>query len=208
MLAQGPPGDETEGRPDVSRSPIEPPGNETSGRRPLLIYTAELHLAVFEAGKAIAGVEALAKKLGGYLVRRSDTSIVVRVPAEKFESALAGVAGLGDELSRNVQAEDITEAFRDLEVRLQNLEAVRRRFEELLARASNVEEALAVERQLERVTGEMERIKGRLKLFRELLSFSTVTVHLQPRAVDRVESDFELPFPWLRELGLGRLLSL
>lgn len=57
---------------------------------------------------------------------------------------------------------------------------MRERLEELLKKAAKVEEALAVERELERVAGELERIKGRLKLLRELVTFSTITVEFQP----------------------------
>jgi hypothetical protein len=193
--------------PPISTAPVVAPG-ERGVREPLLIYTATLHLAVFETKKAMSEVEKLTKKLGGYLVQRDDSLIVVRVPADKFETALGGVAGLGDELHRSVKVDDITEAFNDLEIRLKNFEAVRRRLEELLARAVNVEEALSVEQQLERVAGEIESIKGRLKRFRELVAFSTIWVQFRPRVAEQVDSEFELPFPWLRELGLGRLLSL
>jgi hypothetical protein len=118
------------------------------------------------------------------------------------------VLKLGDLLHREVTARDVTEEFFDTQVRLQNLEAVRARFEELLKRAQKVEEALAVERELERVAGQIEQLKGRLKLLKELVAFSTITVEFQPRAVDQVQSIVRLPFPWLQQLGLSELLRL
>jgi hypothetical protein len=175
---------------------------------PMLIYTANLHLAVFEAKKAIEAAEKLARDSGGYLVKRTDRAITFRVPAGKFQDTLAQVVKLGDVLHREVTARDVTEEFFDVQTRLQNLEAVRARFEELLKRAQKVEEALAVERELERVAGQIELLKGRLKLLKELVAFSTITVEFQPRATDTVESVVKLPFPWLEQLGLGELLRL
>ena len=190
-------------------------GRQLRGRRqgraspaPMLIYTARLHLAVFEAKKAMDAAEKLARDSGGYLVRRNDRTITFRVPAGKFQGTLADVIKLGDVLHREVTARDVTEEFFDVQVRLQNLEAVRARFEELLKRANKVEEALAVERELERVAGQIEQLKGRLKLLKELVAFSTITVEFQPRATDQVESVVRLPFPWLQHLGLGELLRL
>ena len=175
---------------------------------PLLIYTAILTLAVFGVDDALERVEALARDAGGYLLERNDVSISVRIPAPRFQSALAGIGKIGDELHRQVSARDVTDEHADLEIRLRNAEVMRQRLEALLARANNVEEALSVERELERVAEVIERIKGRLKVLGELVAFSTVTVHFQARRVDSVKPTVELPFPWLNELGLNPLLSL
>jgi hypothetical protein len=177
-------------------------------RGPLLVYSATLTLAVFGVESGLDAVEQLARARHGYLVRRSDTSIVVRVPADGFHDALAGVSKLGDELHRDVSAEDVTEQYADLEIRLRNAEVVRQRLEVLLAKAANVEDALAVERELSRVTQSIEQLKGKLKLLGELVRFSTITVNFHARRVERVNARTPLPFDWLKDLGLSHLLSL
>ncbi len=180
----------------------------SAGKAPLLIYSATLTLAVFGVELALDAVERLARERRGYLVRRSDASITIRVPAEAFQEALDGVGALGDELHRDVSARDVTEEFADLLIRLRNSEVVRQRLEVLLARAAKVEEALAVERELERVTQDIEQLKGKLKLLGELVRFSTITVNFQPLPVEMLTRDRPLPFPWLERLGLSHLLSL
>jgi hypothetical protein len=177
-------------------------------RAPLLIYNAVLTLAVFEATEAIDTIEKLAVDSGGYLVQRGDRHITIRVPSKAFRPALDKVETLGDELHREVNVRDVTEEFSDLEIRLQNARAVRARLEELLRQATTVEDALAVQKELERVTEEIERMLGRLKLLRELVAFSTITVRFEARPTDVVDSHVTLPFPWLHELGLPRLLSM
>jgi hypothetical protein len=175
---------------------------------PLLIYTANLTLAVFEATRNIDAVEQLARARNGYLVRRTNDAISIRVPAEIFHEVVAEIAGLGDVTHREINAQDVTDQFRDLETRLRNLHAVRDRLEALLAQAKNVQEALQVERELERVTAEIESIKGTLEMLGHLIAYSTINVAFQARPVERVDPIVELPFPWLQELGLQRLLRL
>ncbi len=185
------------------------PAVATSAHRsPLLIYSATVTMAVFGLDAALDAVEELARARDGYLVRRTDASIVIRVPAAAFRDALSGVGKLGDELHRDVSAEDVTEAYHDLQMRLRNAEVVRQRLETLLAKAANVEDALAVERELSRITESIELIKGKLKLLGELVQFSTITVNFQARGVERVNPQTHLPFGWLQELGLSNLLSL
>jgi hypothetical protein len=176
----------------------------------LLVYTAQLRMAVFEVAKALNEVEALARSLGGFLAQRTDNEITIRVPVEQFDDAMKGISGKGDVLTRNVQVQDVTEEFLDLSLRLKNARQVRERIVQLLASSKNVEESLAVERELSRLSAEIERIEGRLKYLRDRARYSTITVSFQPVAVDdeRVGRVFQLPFPWLQELGLGRLMNL
>jgi hypothetical protein len=199
--------------PDAAGEPApQPAGVETGAdpklAGPLLIYTANVQLAVFEAKKAIDRAEELAKGLGGYLVRRDDASITVRVPATKFDGALAKMLELGDVLHRDVSVRDVTAEYFDMQVRLKNAEAVRDRLQELLKKAANVTEAIQVERELARVTGEIESMKGKLKLMRELITFSTITLRFQARPVESIDNKVRLPFPWLHQLGLPNLLRL
>jgi hypothetical protein len=182
---------------------------EDSKRSPILIYRAEFTMSVFDVQKSLEGVAALASQHGGYLARRDDRSITVRVPASRFDEVVTALGALGDVLHRNVVSEDVTAEFRDLEVQLTNLLAMRARFEKLLEKAQKVEEALEIERELGRVTSEIERIKGRLKLLSDLASYSTITVSFQPRSSQAVQDGpFILPLPWLEQLGLPRLLRL
>jgi hypothetical protein len=183
-----------------------PAPNPAAVASPLLIYTAELNIAVYQTTKSVEKVEKLAREAGGYLVSRDDQSITVRVPAGKFQGTLGEITKLGDVLHRQVQVRDVTAEYTDLEIRLRNAEAVLARLTEMLQRASSVKDALQVEQELARVAGEVESLKGRLKLLRELVAFSTITIHFSAPAVETVESRVNLPFPWLSELGLSSLL--
>lgn len=192
-------------RPDVSGSSGDGAQTRT---HPLLIYTAHYNLAVFEATAVIDAVQKLAEEQNGYLVRRGDRDITVRVPSGKFRDVLGAITKLGDVLHREETVEDVTERFFDLQVRLKNARALRDRLEALLVEAKDVKEALAVEQEMARVTQEIESLEGKLKLMRELIAYSTISVTLEPKATDKVDSNVRLPFPWLENLGLTNLMNL
>ncbi len=194
--------------PDVPKPSPGGSDGATQIAGPMLIYTATFHMAVFEAGPSIEATFKLAKTMGGYLVRRDQRSIVVRVPAAKYREALAQIGKLGDVIHREETVEDVTEQFLDVQTRLRNARAMPNRLEKLLEQAKDVKEALAVEKELGRITTDIERMEGRLKRLRELISFSTITVQFKPRASDHVDSKVRLPFPWLDRMGLSNLLSL
>lgn len=202
--APAPPADPVQPQPKPPAEPDEKP----KGIKPLLIYKAEYTMAVFETTKAIDLVQKMAVDLDGYLVQRSDEQITVRVPSETYRAALGKVSKLGDVLHRDETVKDVTDQFLDLTTRLRNHRAVRARFEQLLTQAKDVKEALAVERELARITGEIERIEGKLKYLRELIAFSTITVRFRAQPTETVDSNVKLPFPWLNRLGLSNLLNL
>jgi predicted nucleic acid-binding Zn-ribbon protein len=121
---------------------------------------------------------------------------------------LRRIEKLGDVLNRNVVAEDVTEQYMDAEVRLKNARAVRDRLQQLLEKATKVEDSLAIEKELTRIGNEIETLEGKLKYLRDRAQYSTITVRFQPKASDTVKPSVRLPVDWLNQLGLGRLLDL
>lgn len=177
-------------------------------RASMIIYAADLTLAVFDVSPKIADVESLARGAGGFLVKRDDTSIVIRVPVAKFDEVVQATLKLGDVVHHGVTATDVTEEYSDLDVQVRNLRAERDRLEQLLGKAATAQEAVLVEKELSRVTGELERIEGRMKFLRDRAAYSTITVRFEARREETSPKTVRLPFPWLDELGLGHLLSL
>jgi hypothetical protein len=184
-------------------------GDAVSVRGPILIYTAQVSMSVYQVTASLAKVEAIARELGGFLAKRDDASITIRVPAATFDQAVTRIESVGDVLHKNVAAEDVTDEFHDLEIRLKSAKAVQTRLSELLAKATKVEDSLAIERELDRVSGEIERIEGRLKFLRDRAAFSTITVRFEAKSTDQLgDAPFKLPVGWLYEIYLSRLLNL
>jgi hypothetical protein len=173
-----------------------------------LVYTASVTMAVYQVEPSLDGVERIAREAEGYLSVRQDTSITVRVPRDRFDDAIARIEKLGDVTHRDIKAQDVTDEYVDLQARLKNAYAMRDRLTELLSHAA-IKEAIDIQKELGRVTEEIERMEGRMKLLRDQIAFSTITVSFTPLAPDRVrESSMLDAFPWLQNLGLGSLLDV
>lgn len=194
---------------DASPAPAEKDAGKAPGQRsPILIYTATFQMAVFEVSNSLAEVDRITREIGGFITKRTDRQITVRVPAARFYETVGRLEKLGDVTQRDVAAQDVTEEYLDTEVRLRNARAMRDRLEQLLAKATTVQDSLMIERELNRVASEIERMEGRLKYLRDRAAFSTITVSFEPRRVVTPPPSVRLPFPWLTRHGLARLLSL
>jgi len=107
-------------------------------------------------------------------------------------------------------------------VRLANLKATQKRLHEFLSKSGTIPDMLTVGKELERVSGEIEAIEGKMRFLRSRAAFSVVTVNLsvKPKAVAvvaRVDSPppppppprvVALPIEWLPRVGLDSLLNL
>ena len=132
----------------------------------------------------------------------------MRIPRDRFQDVIAKIEKLGDVTHRDIKAQDVTDEFVDLQARLKNAYNIRDRLSDLLTRAA-VKDALEIEKELGRVTEDIERMEGRLKLLRDQIAFSTITVTFTPLAPQTVhDSSLLAPFPWLQDLGLGSLLNV
>ncbi len=184
------------------------PTNAPARDSQMIVYTATITMAVYQVQPNLVQVERIAKEQGGYLSLRNDNQITVRVPREKFEHALGLIEKIGDVLHRDVSAEDVTDQYTDLDIRIKNARAMQTRLKQLLEKAA-VKEAIDIERELARVTQELELMEGKLKLLKDKIAYSTITVAFQARGVAlQGAGAVKLPFPWLGRLGLVNLLQL
>lgn len=173
-----------------------------------LIYTGTVVLAAFDVEARQRQAIVVVEEKGGYVTHRSAQHLVLRVPVAEFRSLLDEIAELGDVLEMNWEAEDVTEEMRDLEIRLDNAIELQSRLQDLLDRADTVEDALEIEAELERVTLDIERIRGQLESMEERIAYSTLEVHFDPKEVEEVPDDeFLVPVAWLDDLGLESLLG-
>jgi hypothetical protein len=156
-----------------------------------IVQTATLKLQVDEVGASFEEVGRIATAAGGFIASSNFAllgedqvaSLTIRVPAERYQSVLSEVRGLGAKVdSEGSNASDVTEEYTDLQSRLRNLEASETRLLELLGRAQNINEVLQVQDRINNVRGEIERTLGRIALLDKLSDLATITVHLRPVA--------------------------
>lgn len=136
-----------------------------------------------------------AQALGGHVVGSTSTmtddglvrgSVTVRVPVDAFEDLLTSLGDAGEIVDRTITSQDVTGEYTDLESRERHLRAQEAFYLELLAEAETIQDAIAVQQQLEALQGELERILGRLNLLEDRTAFSTLTVTIIEGEADAV----------------------
>jgi hypothetical protein len=95
----------------------------------------------------------------------------------QFEDALSGLTPIGKVESVNVSAEDVGEEYVDVDARMENARRLERRLIDLLGtRTGKLKDVLAVETELARVRGEIERYEGRMRYLKAHTATSTISV--------------------------------
>ncbi|WP_108666540.1 DUF4349 domain-containing protein [Euzebya rosea] len=180
--------------------PTSVPDTATTGERIIKEGTVTLEVDPGAFDTAFGQVIARAQALGGHVSGSSSSTdteglvqgqVTVRVPVRSFEDLLTAVGEAGDIVDRNVTSQDVSEEFTDLESRRRNLRAQEGFYLGLLADATNVSDAIAIQQQLEDIQRRIEEITGRLNLLADRSSFSTLTVRIHELGADAVEEVVE-----------------
>lgn len=146
----------------------------------LLTYKGNLNLEISsgESQEIRNKVFEYLQKIEGYITTETTNNLSIKVPSQKYREATAYLKTLGKVTYESYSIEDITEAYYDSKIRLENAVKLQVRLTELLKRAKSVQETVEVEKELNRVTNEIETHKSRLFRLDNQIQFSTLTVHL------------------------------
>lgn len=154
------------------------------------IKTGSLSLVVEDVPLAVEKITGFAKTQEGYVVstymskasRFPTASVSLRIPAEKFDVSMSELKKFGDLEQAQVQGQDVTEEYVDLEARLKNLRVTETQFAEIMKKAQKIEDILAVQAQLSQVRGEIESLEGRKKYLDQNVDYSVISVNLSTSA--------------------------
>jgi hypothetical protein len=180
------------------------------GVDPKVIKTAsmEVELADGTFDKAFRDASLVAVQHGGYIQSSSTSrfdeartaSLVVRVPAARFDPALAAFRELGDVVAEDASGEDVSAQFVDLQARLRNWEAQESVLLRLMSEANTIDESIKVQRNLSDVQLNIERLRGQLRLLRDQTDLGTIGLTLtegdQSALVEKQEDDSILGKAW------------
>lgn len=179
---------------------------KTEGDRKI-IYTASLVVETREFDKCMDTVEAVYTKYGGYRESSQEygvpdsaeknsgrTAVVsIRMPIGKYDAAMAEFKALGNVLSKNESTEDVSRQYVDTEARNKTLKMQRDQLYTLLAKADSMENIIALQNEISRLTVEIEQMTAQLNYWNDKVSYSTITVELrelvEPKTVKPVDPD-------------------
>ena len=148
-----------------------------------LIKTGSISLEVEQLAATEEAVLAWCQSFGGYVAssfyHEGSAAFTVRIPAVRFDDAMAAAGNLGRVRSRNISTQDVSEQFYDLRTRLDTRKILRDRLQSYLAQAKDMEDLLHIERELNSTLTEIESMEGRMRRLSNQIDYSTITVDLQ-----------------------------
>jgi hypothetical protein len=167
--------------PRVQENALSSDGSDLETQKRILIYNADMEISVTVPDSANVRIVAIANSYGGYVQSLNNKTTIIRIKSEHLNNAIADISKTGTVKSKIISGNDVTEQYYDLQIRLDNAYNARKRYTELFAKAETVESTLKIEKELERLNGEIDLLEGKIKRIDHLAEFSTITVHISEK---------------------------
>lgn len=170
----------------------EATGAELPGQ--MLIWTGSITIEVASITNASTQITAQAKAAGGYVEsssrhdfsNRPAATMVLRIPSDRLETMLGSMDGLGHVTEKSLSSRDVTDQYIDMQARLETRKKLRDRLENLLERADEVKDVLAIEKELTRLQADIDSMTARLKAMKGKVDYASLTIQLQALKHEKV----------------------
>jgi hypothetical protein len=155
-----------------------------------LVVEGAMTLEVGEVGDLVPQLRTLVEEGGGRVISEEvfggETSwratVKLRLPPAKVDEVVRWLSGRGDVLDKRINATDVSRELFDMELALTNLQATSDRLQALLAQPGlGMNDILAIEKELTRIRGEIESIKGNQRFLQDRVAHATLDVSLSRR---------------------------
>lgn len=167
-----------------------------------LIYNGDISLEVTDLSNLQAGIDSWCKGLGGYISNsncgQKNASFTVRIPASKFDEAMEEAGSFGTVKNKGVSTNDVSDEYYDLQSRLETRKLLREKLQSYLRQASNMQDMIKIERELNSVQSEIESMEGRMKRLDSQIDYATISIYATLPFSSTPGGGFELP-----DLGEG-----
>jgi hypothetical protein len=159
----------------------------------MVIKNANMTMIVPDPTASMDHISQLAEEMGGFVVSAvltqtslangkevPNASVTIRVPAARFNEALKRIHSESDQppQNENINSQDVTSEYTDLESRLRNLEAAEAQLTEIMGSATKTEDVLSVYNELVKVREQIEVIKGQMKYYEQSVALSSISTEL------------------------------
>jgi hypothetical protein len=156
-----------------------------------IIYTAQLTVRAKDVPSAVIRATQLVDQAGGYVSSENATSdpdhpqnatatIEFKIPVLAYQATLASLSGgpLGEQLSLQQQAQDVTQQVADVNSQVASDEAAIAQLRSLLKNAGSVGDLLQVQDQINTEESDLEGMEAQARALTHETSYATVTVTL------------------------------
>lgn len=149
------------------------------------IRHGQLRLVANDASSLANNVRRVTSLRGGMIMNEyehrygstHEVSLELHIPASSMDSVISELILLADRVeNRSIGMSDVTGAYRDTEARLLNKKALEARYLDILKSAKNIEEIMAIERELSTVRTEIEMMESQQKQIDDQVAMSRLHV--------------------------------
>lgn len=176
---------------DLATSPDGAVGKQAVAVEPMsraVISTGQVTVHPSSMGRARAEVMRLVTSWGGSVAdeqtssddhgRIVDSTLTLRVPTARFSEAMSAFAGLGNVEQQSRKSEDVTTQVIDNGARVSAAERSIAQIENLLGRAKELSDIIAIESDLARRQADLDSLKAQQAYLADQTSLSTINVYL------------------------------
>ena len=159
--------------------------SRTSDR--MVIQNSTISLLVNNVEQVKDMILAKTRELGGFMVSTNvnnpqdaaTATITVRVPSTKLEAAVKQFRGLAIRVtSEYLSGEDVTDEYTDIQAQMATLLTTKEKFEEILDKATEIQDILNVQRELINLQSQIDSLKGQQLFIERNAEMARVTVYL------------------------------
>lgn len=150
-----------------------------------LIKNGEISFETKGIKETKAFLQATIVKYKGYIsneriedYRTNPTEILtVRIPNSDFDKLINEIGKqVGEFDTKKIDIDDVTAEFVDIEARLKNKKQLETKYQELLAKANNMEDILKIEKEISLIREDIESTEGRLRYLNNQVGYSTLII--------------------------------
>ncbi|MGW6541032.1 DUF4349 domain-containing protein [Streptomyces sp. NPDC055011] len=163
------------------------PGGSKAPAAQHVIRTASLSVEVDRVAETADRVRAVASSAGGRVEsettervddRYGHSTMVLRVPQDRYDEVLSELAGTGKLLARKAEAQDVTDQVVDVESRIATQRASVARVRALMDRAERLADVVTLEGELSRRQADLEALLAQQSSLKDRTSLATITLSL------------------------------
>jgi hypothetical protein len=173
-----------------------------------LIRTGRLNFETHDVSKTKIEIDKACKEFGAYIASDHQSNHnnqlefmqEIRVPAARFDGLLSQIESLGSRTqSKNINTQDVTEEYIDVEARLNTKKELEQRYLQILKQAKSLADVIALESQIANVRSEIESMQGKLNYLHSQVSYSTLTITYY----EHIGTDFGFASKFVQSLRNG-----
>lgn len=162
-----------------------------------IIYSGSVDLQTLDYSGTVGQIRKNTGDMGGFIESESEynqnynwyrddspaglmsTTLVIRIPAEKFDTFMSSLEDLGQIMQKNSSAQNITKTYNDNETTIQVLNAEKERLADMMDKAETIQDMIAIEQRLSEVETQLNQANTTKSGMDMDIEYSTITVTVE-----------------------------